>query len=129
MNLAISLIIGFILTIMSVTPSIGDTTSYLPVSHRAYDFLDRMEHCFYISGVRIGTKPLTRADVAQLLFRLSNKSGLLTEVDREELHYLLDEFRSDFHNRHGLVWDDKGPVEHIPGFLKDFVYRNRRNLY
>ena len=129
MNLAISLIIGFILTIMSVTPSIGDTTSYLPVSHRAYDFLDRMEHYFYISGVRIGTKPLTRADVAQLLFRLSNKSGLLTEVDREELHCLLDEFRSDFHNRHGLVWDDQGPVEHIPGFLKDFVYRNRRNLY
>jgi len=128
-NFVISVIISFTLIIISVIPLKGDTTSYLPVSHRAYDFLDRMDNFFYVSGTRLGTKPLTRAEVARLLFSISAKSRLLTEVDREELNCLLDEFRTDFHNRHGLVWDDHGPVEHIPVFLKDFVYRNRRNLY
>jgi len=129
MKYVLSFLFSFILLIMSIHPSIGEPTSYLPVSHRAYDFLDRMEHLFFVSGTRLGTKPLTRAEVAGLLFRLSNKSNLLTEVDKDELNCLLDEFKNDFLKRNRLVWDDRGPVEHIPGFLKGFVYRNRRNFY
>lgn len=129
MNPVISVVVFLILTLISVTPAIAEPTSYLSVSHRVYDFLDRMEHHYFISGTRLGTKPFTRAEAARLLFSISEKSTPLSEVDKEELLCLMDEFKPDFFNRHGLVWDDKGPVERIPGFLKDFVYRNRRNLF
>ena len=107
----------------------GSGTTYLPVNHRACDFLERMEHHFFITGAHLGTRPITRAQVAQLLVSMRDKKDLLAPADREEYQCLLNEFSPDIALRTGLVWDDAGPHEKIPGFLKGFLYRNRRNLF
>ena len=107
----------------------GDPSSYLPVSHRAYDFLERMECTFGLPGMYLGTKPATRAEIARLLFGLAQFKRFMTEVEMDEFTCLLNEFNADFSSGRRLVWDDSGPIEKLPGFLKSFVYRNRRNLY
>ncbi|MDP2982871.1 MAG: capsule assembly Wzi family protein [Candidatus Latescibacter sp.] len=118
------------LTVLSSPPcSWGTATTYLPLNHRAYDFLERMELHFFITDARLGTKPITRAQAAELLVKAANHKTLLSKVDREELDALLDEFGSDIPSRQGLVWDDRGPIEKLPDFLNSFVYRNRRNFY
>jgi len=115
--------------LFAVSAAGSESTSYLPVNHRVYDFLERMDHLFYISGTYLGTRPLTRAEAARLLFSLKEKSHTLSTTDVEELACLRDEFKADFIERSGLVWDDRGPVEKLPGFLSGFLYRNRRNLF
>lgn len=114
---------------LTAVQSQGSGTTYLPVNHRAYDFLERMEHHFFITGAHLGTRPMTRVQVAQLLIPMRDKKNLLTPADREEYLCLLNEFSPDILLRTGLVWDDAGPYDTIPGFLKGFLYRNRRNFF
>ncbi|MFC1650474.1 capsule assembly Wzi family protein [Candidatus Latescibacterota bacterium] len=129
MRIALSAILCFIMVMLSAGPAAGDATSYLPVSHRVYDFLDRMEHLEDLPGALLGAKPLTRAEAAKYLFSISTDSDWLTNTDIDELNYLRAEFKNDFLGNNRLSWDNSGPVEHMPGFLSGFVYRNRRNLY
>ena len=107
----------------------GNATTYVPFSHRAYDFLERMELHYFISGAYLGTKPAARSEIARLLTQVSKMANVLSPVDKAEFECLMAEFRPDIPLREGIVWDDYGPVKHMPGFLKSFVYRNRRNLY
>ena len=117
MNTLRSVVIFFILTILFVSSSFGKPTSYLPISHRAYDFLERMEHHYLLSGAKLGAKPFTRAETARLIFSLYDKRKLLSKVDRDELECLIDEFKPDFQTVSGLVWDDRGAVEFLPGIF------------
>jgi hypothetical protein len=115
--------------IISPAFSWGAATTYLPLNHRAYDFLERMELHYFITGAHLGTKPITRSQTAELLVITANHKTILAKADREELEALLDEFGPDIPSQQGLVWDDRGPIEKLPDFLKSFLYRNRRNLY
>ena len=121
--------IALVLVIAFVTSSHGEPSSYLPISHRAYDFLERMESKLLLRGAYLGTKPATRAEIAGFLFGLMNEKQFMTRVEKAELACLLKEFSPDFFFYKGLAWDDHGPVEKIPDFLKGFIYRNRRNMY
>lgn len=123
------LCLAFILQIFFATPSQGEPSTYLPVSHRAYDFLELMEHKCQMSGAYLGTKPAVRTEIARLLFGLLNKKDLMTEAEKAELECLLDEFSADYLSRKGFVWENPEPVEKLPGFLKEHLYRNRRNLH
>ena len=107
----------------------GEPTTYLPLDNRVYDFLERMEHHWFVSGARTGAKPITRSRAADLLVSVNLSKNMLSRADREELECLLHEFEPDIPSRQGLVWDDDGPIERLPGFLRGFVYRNRRNLF
>ena len=124
MNRVLSFVICFLLAIMSTTFSFGQPTTYLPVNHRAYDFLERMEHQFMVSGSKLATKPMTRSEVARLLIDVTDNESLLTEVDREELHCLLDDFKNDFPENNDLELGDNGPVERVPRLFKNYVYKN-----
>lgn len=125
MKKRISLLVFFVLFAFRAW---GAPTTYVPVGHRAYDFLERMELHWFISGAHLGAKPMTRTHVAELLVTVKEGEALLTRPDRDELNCLLDEFRADFPEKFGIVIDDRGPVERLPGFLGNFVYRNRRNF-
>ena len=107
----------------------GESSSYLPVTHRAYDFIEQMDHRFQSSGTLLGTKPATRREIALIIFSLVKHKALMTRVESTELDCLLNEFSGDFFPRNSLVWDDSGPVDKMPDFLKGFLYRNRRNMY
>ena len=110
-------------------PSDTHASSYVPVTHRVYDFLERMEHYYFVTGLHLGTKPATRAQIADLLTQIKKNNAVLTDVDKEEYECLAAEFLPDITNRKGLVWDDKGPLGYLPKILKPYVYRNRRNLF
>jgi hypothetical protein len=117
------------LTIFSASNCWAAPTMYLPASHRVYPFLERMELQGLISGAHLGARPLTRARVAELLLTVKKSDATLSPADREEFRCLLDEFRPDMPGSDGALAEDKGPVDHIPGFLSDFLYHNRRNLW
>ncbi len=107
----------------------AEPTSHLPRSHRAYDFLTRMEHVFPEIRPLPGSRPITRIEAARMLVILSPKRGYMTAADREELLCLLAEFQDDYLPRGSGLANDPGPVERLPDFLEDHIYRNRRNLY
>ncbi|MFC1490822.1 capsule assembly Wzi family protein [Candidatus Latescibacterota bacterium] len=129
MRITVLGIVCLIMVILSSGIAAGEATSYLPVSHRVHDFLERMEHLVDIPDALLGAKPLTRADAARLLYSISTDSDWLTDTDIDELNYLRDEFKNDYLGNNKLAWEDLGPVKHMPDFLSGFVYRNRRNLY
>jgi len=105
------------------------STTYLPNGHRAYDFLEQMEHRFADKRFFIGTKPATRCKIAQCLFDLVIRRPEMTDTEKEEFDALIAEFGSDFSQRGGLVWEDGGPVERLPKFVRSYLYRNHRNFY
>ena len=77
--------ISLVLAIAFVTSSHGEPSSYLPISHRAYDFLERMEGKFLLHGAYLGTKPATRVEIASFLFGLMNEKRFMTNVEKAEL--------------------------------------------
>lgn len=119
---------GLLLTASLSRGELATPTTYLPESHRAYDFLERMEHLYLVSGAQLGTKPLTRARAAELLYSITIMDAL-SITNREELNCLRSEFKLDYYGNNRLVWDDDGPIDYLPGFLKTLIYRNRRNFY
>lgn len=119
----------FIFQFICMVPAMSEPTSYLPNTHRAYEFLELMEHKVNMPETHLGTKPVTRREIARLLFGCANKKSEMTDVEREELNCLLDEFSADFISRQELFWEDMKPVEKLPFFLQDYFYRNRRNMY
>ncbi len=104
-------------------------SSYMPNSHRVYDFLNRMDHKFGLNNAFLGTRPMLRSDAARLLYSLSGETRYMTGTESEEFACLMDEFRPDYLGSGGFPWDDKGPVPGIPSPLSGMLYRNRRNLY
>ena len=101
----------------------GDTraSSYVPLSHRVYDFLERMEHYYLVSDAQLGTKPVTRKHIADILAQIKKNVTVLSAVDKEEYECLTAEFLPDISSRKGLVWDDKGPVGFCRLLLMDKI--------
>lgn len=115
--------------VMTSSAAFSQPTTYLSPEHRVYEFLDIMTHRFPMTNAFLATKPMTRADAARLVFSLEDKRRWMSSAEREELDCLLDEFAPDRLSRSGLIWQDEGPIERMPGFLKDVLYRNRRNFF
>lgn len=114
--------------LFSAGTAVSEPTSYLPEGHRAYDFLEIMEHRFPLTGAHLATRPVTRAEIARLLFSLGDRRDWMTPVELDEYRCLMAEFSLDYMSR-GRMLDDAGPVGRLPRFIGDHVYRNRRNLF
>ncbi len=124
---------------------------FLPLSHPAYDFLDRMETLGLLDHSLLGSKPITRARVAKLLEEVRERTApqadfmrrgrpSLSQVDRDLLATLRWEFAHDA-QRAGM---DTPPADHPQGrsrwgklnddmtrkgwFTQSF-YRNGLNFY
>jgi len=71
----------------------GEPSVNIPLTHWAYDFLDRLEAKRLVSGIRNGTKPLTRHQVAQTLIqcRTSGAYQPLSPVDQQRFNQLEEE--------------------------------------
>ena len=76
MSFIFIIFIGILVLIM---PCQGYGSSYVPVTHRVYDFLERMEHHYLILGARLGAKPTTRSNIASLLVQINNNMDNLSE--------------------------------------------------
>jgi hypothetical protein len=122
-------VIALIITIWIFSPCPVGASPYLPVNHRVYDFLERMETLGIIPLSRLGMRPTTRTYAAGLLAEVYKKRERLSRVDREELKYILEEFRHDLPPNFRLESPaDHGPLPRLPKFLY-FLYHNRQNLY
>jgi len=116
----------------------------LPPSHPAYEFLDRMETAGLLDHPLMGSKPVSRVRIAELLDEAHHKAESmpfdLSRVDKEILHALRWEFSRDA-ERADL---EMAPVDHpdgstrwkaINGWMEDknwftrAFYRNGINLY
>jgi len=105
-------------------------STYLPVNHPVYDFLERMETRGVLPLSHLGIRPTTRTYAARLLSRVYAEKEQLSETDREELNHLLEEFRYDLPQDFLIEFSkiDSSPVSHLPDCMQ-FLYSNRQNLY
>jgi len=88
-----------------------------------------MEHRGLAPGAFLGTKPVTRIEIARLLCRLSEDIGAMSPAERDEFRRLADEFSTDCRELKSLGTGNSGTFPKAPGFLGDFLYTNRRNLF
>lgn len=107
----------------------AEPTTYLPVNHPVYDFLERLEQRFPDNSLHLGTKPLTRVRVAEYLYDAEEHREEMTPVERDELDVFLDEFAPDIFPGRGWSWETEGPYTRLPGFITGHWYRNERNLF
>ncbi|MDE3058547.1 MAG: hypothetical protein KGJ59_11390 [Bacteroidota bacterium] len=71
---------------------------YLHPSHEVYDFLKRMEGKQALLGYRDVVLPLTRGDIARDLIKVDEHRKQLTQVERNELDFLKEEFYLELKN-------------------------------
>lgn len=122
-------VIAFIVTLWIFSPYPAGAAPYLPVDHMVYDFLERMETLGIIPLSRLGIRPTTRTYAARLLAEVYKMRERLSRIDREELEYILDEFRHDLPTCFRLESpENHRPLPRLPKFL-NFLYYNRQNLY
>lgn len=115
-----SLILAGMLVAVGSAGTHAEPSPELPLGHWAYDFLDRLETRQVVRGLRNGTKPFTRLEVARILLECRRSRGYenLFEVDRQRFEELeaelsyelsrLDQGRQDRGRRHlyaARVWD------------------------
>lgn len=104
-------------------------TVYLSPGHRVYDFLETMEQKKLVTGMHLSTSPITRSEAAKHLYGILQNNAELTSIEREEHLCLLKEFSQDYAPAQDIQWNDFDPLPHLPAFLADTFYRNRRNLF
>lgn len=68
---------------------------YVPIEHRVYDYLERMEYKGLIENYNSFEKPKTRKEVAGFLADLSKKEIQLSHIDKEILNRFCVEFEFD----------------------------------
>lgn len=136
-------VVKYLLVVLSViffmaTGSSGQTVS-VPLSHWAYDVVERWEVRGLLDGVFNGSRPFSRREMAeyvsQALQRLEEKPQKFSRTDREQLRYLVVEFREELAALNRLpkhtAWQPRmqrlfrKPFFRLPG---NYFYTNSRNL-
>ncbi|HHM24315.1 MAG TPA: hypothetical protein ENJ23_04660 [Bacteroidetes bacterium] len=108
----------------------------LPMSHWAYELLDRLEAKKLLLGFLPNTRPYSRLQVAQAVAPLlKNPLPGLNSVEREELRYLAFELREEletlgveptsYRDSHLEYLRYRSFLRHL---LPDFVLKNHRDL-
>lgn len=67
----------------------------LPLSHEAYEFMDRMEAKGYLPGYKDAIRPMPRSSFARNLFNLRLSRPVMTRYEEEQYEFLLQEFREE----------------------------------
>lgn len=71
----------------------------VPIDHRIYTFLDRMESLGIVNNLVDGVKPLDRSYIAEILQVIEEKRDRLTHIDRNLLDNFLLDFRYDINRK------------------------------
>lgn len=129
MALTVGLALNF-----SVMPSARSQSTYVPLNHWVYEYLERLETKQVLQGVLNASQPLSRAEVAQYLSHLQSKFGVLNNVEQDQLNFLHIEFNEELAGlvEHSTPYQTRIQRIRNSNFLKkilpDLVYRNNRNL-
>ena len=114
--------------------NIHPQTTYVPLNHWVYEYLDRLETKQIIQGVLNSTRLLSRIEIAQYLANAHRKFEELTKVEQDQLNFLNIEFNEELN---GLV-EHLTPYQtriqqirihkYVKKVLPGFVYQNNRNF-
>jgi hypothetical protein len=109
-------------------------TTWLPTSHWAYEYLDRLETRGLLPRLLGNTRPMTRLAIARELLPLVENPGPLQRAEREQLDFLRDELREEFlqlgvqRDQHTTGWSRLVRHGLIDPWAPDALYANGRNL-
>ena len=110
---------------------------YVPLNHRAYDFLERMETKHAVKGALSHTKPLSRKEFANYLDRLKESvehGFVLNKLEQEQLCFLEFEFREELGKETSADLKYRSRIqklkEHktIKKYFPSILYKNNRNF-
>jgi hypothetical protein len=87
------LAILLVITAVKVNLLWGGNPVSVPLDHRIYAFLDRMESLGMVDKLVDGIKPLDRAYVAGILIKINHKRDRLSAIDQHHLDNFLLDFR------------------------------------
>ncbi|MBN2365499.1 MAG: hypothetical protein EH225_05875 [Calditrichaeota bacterium] len=144
-NRNIKLFIAFLWTITITLLSVGQVfaqTVSVPLSHWAYDAVERWEVRGFISGVFNGSRPFTREEMSGYIEQVwefyQKEPEKFSEVDLNQLYYLNHEFQEEL---------DTGKKQLLPHlyeqwrprlyylfrqipfkYLNSLIYTNNRNM-
>jgi hypothetical protein len=93
-------------------------TTYVPLNHWVYDYLERLETKQVIQGVLNSTRPLSRMEIAEYLAEVHQKFEHLNKVEQDQLNFLNIEFKEELN----------GLIEHLTPY-QTRVNRIRNNKY
>lgn len=89
----------YVFVILSfVSQQLLSQSVYLHPSHEVYDFLKRMEGKQILLSYRDAVLPLTRENIASYLMKIDEHRDQLTQVERNELDFLKEEFYLELKN-------------------------------
>ena len=74
---------------------------YVPVQHEVYDFLKRLEARQLFTDYKDATKPLSRMQIAEALYKLEQRTVDMTRVERETFEFLKTEFHFEIQKLSG----------------------------
>jgi hypothetical protein len=121
----------FIILLLSFYLNAANPVS-VPVRHRVYPFLERLEALGVISRFIDGAKPMSRGKIAAFLKKVIAKREQLTSIDKNKLDYYLLEFRYeiDYNKKYKPMHKDQNlysPLQSWTDFKKDFFRFFERN--
>ncbi len=109
-------------------------TTYVPLNHWIYEYLERLETKHIIRGVLSATKPLSRMEIAQYLAKAYEQYEQLNEVEQDQLSFLNIEFKEElnrfiyhltpYNTRINRIRNNK----YIKKILPKIIYQNDRNF-
>ena len=72
---------------------------YTPITSDVYNYLERIADKGIIENYYSMAKPLSRAEIADYLKEIENKSGLLTKVEKEELKWYENDYSYELYGK------------------------------
>jgi hypothetical protein len=106
-------------------------TIYIPLQHRVYDYLDRMEARGILQRVLSSTRPITRSEASHYLATVVEHKDELSQTDQQLLDYFCVEFREELKNVLKTKSTDFEKITRstwIDPWLPDVIYANGRNF-
>ena len=97
----------------------------VPVRHRVYPYLERLEAMGIISRFMDGAKPLSRGKIAEFLKKAAEKRDEMTSIDKQYLDLFMLEFRYEIDKtvKYKQVHEGQtmySPLQSWSDFKKDF---------
>jgi len=114
----------FLILIIFTTSIFASNISSIPLDHPIYPFFDRLETKGLINDLLMGTKPITRDRVANILLHLDSTRIELTSIDQQKLNNFLLDFRYEINSKNKFKELQEGQnwytVLQPSQFVKDF---------
>ena len=114
--------------------NVNSQTTYVPLNHWVYDYLERLETKQVIQDVLNGIRPLSRMEITRYLAKAHQNFSQLNKVEQEQLNFLNIEFKEELNGliEHLTPYQTKinriRNSKHVKKILPKIVYQNDRNF-